>query len=40
MLNEVRKRDLALGLFEYSALDNDGKKRAVDPMYLQHVSRT
>jgi hypothetical protein len=41
MLNEVRKKDIALGLFEYSQLqDVEEKRNCIDPMLLRKVSGT
>lgn len=40
MLNEARKKDIALGLFEYTALALDEKKLCADPMLLRKISST
>ena len=38
MLNEIRKKDLAIGLYEYNSLDKEDKKKCIDPMLLKDIS--
>ena len=40
MLNEVRKRDIAIGIFEYATLNNADKMKSADPMLLRHITET
>ena len=40
MLNEIRKKDLAIGLYDYKTLDKEDKKRCIDPMLLKDISDT
>ena len=39
-MNELRKRDIAIGLYEYKNLENEEKKNCVDPMLLREISET
>jgi hypothetical protein len=40
MLNEVRKREISLGLFEFINLSPKERKMSPDPMQLRKISRT
>lgn len=37
LLNEVRKRELALGLFQYSELTIEEMKKTYDPIQLKYT---
>ncbi len=39
-MNEMRKRDIAIGLFEYDNLTNRERQRCVDPLQLRKISET
>jgi hypothetical protein len=39
-INEFRKKDIAMGLFDFNKLSSQGKMESSDAMLLQNLSQT